>query len=53
MSDVRAATVDEEQEVDLASAWQRLLPAARLVRVPDAGHMLPYEKPEAVLAAID
>ena len=24
MSDVRAATVDEEQEVDLASAWQRL-----------------------------
>ena len=36
-----------------AAAWQRLLPAARLVRVPEAGHMLPYEKPEAVLAAID
>jgi pimeloyl-ACP methyl ester carboxylesterase len=35
-----------------AQAWQRLLPAARLVRVPEAGHMVPYEKPEAVLAAI-
>jgi pimeloyl-ACP methyl ester carboxylesterase len=35
-----------------ASAWQRLLPAARLVRVAGAGHMVPYEKPEAVLAAI-
>jgi len=35
-----------------ASAWQRLLPAVRLVRVPDAGHMLPYEKPDALLEAI-
>jgi pimeloyl-ACP methyl ester carboxylesterase len=35
-----------------AAAWHRLLPAARLVRVPEAGHMVPYEKPEAVLAAI-
>jgi pimeloyl-ACP methyl ester carboxylesterase len=35
-----------------ASAWQRLLPEARLVRVPDAGHMLPYEKPDALLEAI-
>jgi pimeloyl-ACP methyl ester carboxylesterase len=35
-----------------ASAWQHLLPEARLVRVPDAGHMLPYEKPDALLEAI-
>ena len=35
-----------------ATAWQQLLPAARLVRVPGAGHMVPYEKPEAVVAAI-
>jgi pimeloyl-ACP methyl ester carboxylesterase len=35
-----------------ASAWQRLLPEARLVRVPDAGHMLPYERPDAVLEEI-
>jgi pimeloyl-ACP methyl ester carboxylesterase len=35
-----------------AEAWQRLLPTARLVRVPAAGHMVPYEQPEAVIAAI-
>jgi pimeloyl-ACP methyl ester carboxylesterase len=35
-----------------ADAWRRHLPQARLVRVPEAGHMLPYEKPEAVLDAI-
>jgi len=35
-----------------ATAWQRLLPAARLVRVAGAGHMVPYERPEAVLDAI-
>ena len=35
-----------------ATAWQRLLPSARLVRVAGAGHMVPYERPEAVLDAI-
>ncbi len=35
-----------------ASAWQRLLPEARLLRVPEAGHMLPYERPDALLDAI-
>jgi pimeloyl-ACP methyl ester carboxylesterase len=35
-----------------ATLWQRLLPEARLLRVPDAGHMLPYEKPDALLDAI-
>jgi len=35
-----------------AAAWQRLLPAARLVRVAGAGHMVPYEKPDAVIGAI-
>jgi len=35
-----------------ADAFQRLLPQARLVRVPGAGHMVPYEKAAAVLDAI-
>jgi pimeloyl-ACP methyl ester carboxylesterase len=35
-----------------AEAWGRALPDARLVRVPEAGHMLPYEKPDAVLGAL-
>jgi pimeloyl-ACP methyl ester carboxylesterase len=35
-----------------AEAWQRALPAAKLVRVPNAGHMVPYEKPDAVIDAI-
>ena len=35
-----------------ADAWQCALPVARLVRVPEAGHMVPYEKPGAVLDAI-
>jgi pimeloyl-ACP methyl ester carboxylesterase len=55
---VRARTTlvwgDSDRLIDpaYASAWQRLLPAARLVRVPGAGHMVPYERPEAVLDAI-
>jgi pimeloyl-ACP methyl ester carboxylesterase len=35
-----------------AEAWQRALPHARLVRVAQAGHMVPYEKPDTVLDAI-
>ena len=35
-----------------AEEWRRRLPGAELVRVPEAGHMLPYEKPDAVLEAI-
>lgn len=35
-----------------ADAWRQHLPAATLVRVPDAGHMVLYEKPAAVLDAI-
>jgi pimeloyl-ACP methyl ester carboxylesterase len=35
-----------------AEAFQRLVPHAALVRIPEAGHMAPYEKPEAVLDAI-
>jgi pimeloyl-ACP methyl ester carboxylesterase len=55
---VRARTTlvwgDSDRLIDpaYAAAWQRLLPAARLARVPEAGHMVPYEKPDAVLAAI-
>jgi pimeloyl-ACP methyl ester carboxylesterase len=35
-----------------AEAFHRLLPHAELVRVAEAGHMAPYEKPDAVLEAI-
>jgi pimeloyl-ACP methyl ester carboxylesterase len=35
-----------------ADAFLRHLPHAELVRVPEAGHMAPYERPEAVIAAI-
>ena len=35
-----------------AKAFQDHLPEARLVEVPDAGHMVPYENPDAVLEAI-
>jgi pimeloyl-ACP methyl ester carboxylesterase len=35
-----------------AEAFRRLVPHAGLVRIPEAGHMAPYEKPEAVLDAI-
>ncbi len=55
---VRARTTlvwgDSDRLIDpaYAAAWQRLLPAARLVRVPGAGHMVLYEKPDAVIGAI-
>ena len=35
-----------------ADAFLRLIPSARLVRVPEAGHMIPYERPDAVVEAI-
>jgi len=35
-----------------AEAWQRALPQARLVRIAQAGHMVPYEKTDAVIDAI-
>jgi pimeloyl-ACP methyl ester carboxylesterase len=35
-----------------ATAWQTLVPQARLVTVEEAGHMVPYEKPQAVADAI-
>jgi pimeloyl-ACP methyl ester carboxylesterase/mannose-6-phosphate isomerase-like protein (cupin superfamily) len=34
-----------------AAAWQRLLPAAQLTLLPDAGHLLFEESPAAVVAA--
>jgi len=55
---VRAATAlvwgDDDRFVPpaYADAFQALLPHARLVRVPEAGHMVQYEQPDAVLAAI-
>jgi pimeloyl-ACP methyl ester carboxylesterase len=35
-----------------AEAFQRHLPGARLVRISEAGHMVPYERTDAVLEAI-
>jgi pimeloyl-ACP methyl ester carboxylesterase len=35
-----------------AAAWQGQLPHATLIAVPNAGHMLPYEQPEAVVSAV-
>jgi pimeloyl-ACP methyl ester carboxylesterase len=55
---VRARTVLVWGEADrlivpaYADAFLRLLPMARLVRVPEAGHMVPYERPAAVIEAI-
>jgi pimeloyl-ACP methyl ester carboxylesterase len=35
-----------------ASEWARLLPHAHTVRIPDAGHMLPYEQPGPLAEAV-
>jgi pimeloyl-ACP methyl ester carboxylesterase len=35
-----------------APAWQAALPGSRLVSIPEAGHMVTLEKPEAVAEAI-
>lgn len=36
-----------------AARWQELVPGAEVVRVGEAGHMLPAEQPEQVAAAIE
>lgn len=35
-----------------AERWKQLVPRAELARIPAAGHMMPYEQPAAVAAAI-
>jgi pimeloyl-ACP methyl ester carboxylesterase len=43
---------DEDRLMPAATypaAWQALLPRARIAAVANAGHMLPYEQPEALL----
>ena len=35
-----------------ASRWAELIPHAKVVRIRDAGHMLPYEQPEAFVASL-
>ena len=35
-----------------ATQWARLIPGARVDVVDDAGHMLPYEQPEAFVRAV-
>src|SRR5215813_457094 len=35
-----------------AERWKTMIPSARLVTVDNAGHMLPYEQPEAFVRAL-
>ena len=35
-----------------ATRWAELIPQAKVVRIADAGHMLPYEQPEAFVASL-
>jgi pimeloyl-ACP methyl ester carboxylesterase len=35
-----------------AERWSRLIPGAQVQIIPDAGHMLPYEQPEAFVDAV-
>jgi pimeloyl-ACP methyl ester carboxylesterase len=35
-----------------AARWAELIPHARVVRIAEAGHMLPYEQPEAFVASL-
>jgi pimeloyl-ACP methyl ester carboxylesterase len=35
-----------------AEQWTALLPRSELIRVPGAGHMLPYEQPDALAEAV-
>jgi len=35
-----------------ADKWKELIPRAQLVRIEQAGHMLPYEQPAAFVAAV-
>jgi len=35
-----------------AERWKSLIPGARVVTIDGAGHMLPYEQPEAFVRAL-
>ena len=35
-----------------ATRWAELIPQASVARIADAGHMLPYEQPEAFVASL-
>jgi len=32
--------------------WKELIPGARLVKIREAGHLLPYEQPEMFVSAV-
>ena len=36
-----------------AAHWQALIPGARVAMIDGAGHMLPYEQPDAFARAVD
>ena len=35
-----------------AKRWRQLIPAARVEMIDGAGHMLPYEQPEAFVQSV-
>jgi len=35
-----------------AERWKAMIPGARVVTVDNAGHMLPYEQPDAFVRAL-
>jgi pimeloyl-ACP methyl ester carboxylesterase len=35
-----------------ADRWRELIPGASVVRIDEAGHMLPWEQPEAFASAV-
>jgi pimeloyl-ACP methyl ester carboxylesterase len=55
---IRARTLlvwgEEDRLIDpaYADAFRRHMPGAELLRVPRAGHMVPYEQPDALLGAL-
>jgi len=43
---------DRLMPTEYAREWTRLVPGAELVEIDRAGHMLPYEQPEAFVSAV-
>ena len=47
-----AAAVDPFVSVDILRATAALIPGADFVVIPDTGHMVPIERPEAFTASL-
>ena len=46
-------TNDRVYPIDYASAWQKLIPGAKLAVIPDCGHLPHIERRDAFVAALD